>query len=209
MPGKHKRWQELQERRVCAHNRERGLAGTRRGRISEERVGEVLDGLDLPWVLSTRKATKAEDCGGIDFVCELDLGTVYLQVKSSKGGADHFLRKDVVKQLPIAVVIVSDAASQEKLRTQVLHRLALLREELRCGSVEEMLRNRGMIAGLDSALKEAINRYGPITKSLSRVVAGDISVRLRAWVTQTLGLPPSRELGKADDESTVQTEKSS
>lgn len=207
MSGK-KRWRRiLRERGLTgvgplSANQAHGLAGVRRGQLNEKRVEGVLDESvnDLVWLLGSRKATKAEDCGGIDFVCDLDLGTVYLQVKSSEGAAEHFLHKDVAKRLPIAVVVVSDTASQEKLRTQVLHRLVILREELQCGSLEEVLVSRRMISSIESALKEAINRYGgPITKEMTRIVAGDVSVRLRSWAARTIGFPPSRKLKGTDE----------
>lgn len=195
MSKKSKRWQRLQAKQG---SRTSGEEGNRRGRHNEDRVEAVLKKLHAapwpPWIVSTRKATESEDHRGIDFVVAVDLGVVYLQVKSSKVAAEDFLKKGVVKELPIAVVVVVDDASSEGLRAQVLHRLTVLREELQLGCSGDWRSQRRLIAVIDNALKTAINKHGSITKDMTRTIAGEVAPHLDAWASGILGVPLERKL---------------
>ncbi len=70
-------------------NKELGRIGNERGRRSEAVVAKALESIGSlpwpPWVLSGRMATREEDHQQIDAVIETDRGTMFLQIKSSKG----------------------------------------------------------------------------------------------------------------------------
>lgn len=102
-----------------------GLANNERGAWNERRVLHVLSS-DVPaWVRSARAATKAEDRKGIDVVVDTDVGMLYLQVKSSRKGAERFDPRGKM----IGVVVAGDA-SEKQLRRRVLGILGELRRQV-------------------------------------------------------------------------------
>jgi hypothetical protein len=96
-----------------------------RGIESEMRV---LAGCHLPsrppWMQRARLATRIEDRSGIDIVIESDVGALLVQVKSSKGGEEHFRPR---KFLSIAIVVVRPADSAEALLARVVGELEPIR----------------------------------------------------------------------------------
>jgi hypothetical protein len=100
----------------------------KRGRRSET---HVLEALALPtrpaWIRSFRKATKEEDAAGIDVVVESDVGKLFVQVKSSRGGKAAFLERR--RSTRIAVVIARVTDSPETLLARVVGALAGIRSE--------------------------------------------------------------------------------
>jgi hypothetical protein len=103
-----------------------GADAKKRGRRSED---HVLEALALPsrpeWIRSVRKATKTEDRAGIDVVVESDVGKLFVQVKSSRGGKTHFEEKR--RRARIAVVVAKVTDSPEGLLRKVVGELAKMR----------------------------------------------------------------------------------
>lgn len=76
----------------------------------------------LPWVTSARAATREEDARGIDIIVATDIGSMCLQVKSSRTGAQTF-RASRPGAL-IEVVIATPVVRQTEARIDAaLHRL--------------------------------------------------------------------------------------
>ncbi len=105
-----------------------GKDAKKRGRRSEH---WVLEALALParpsWIRSARKATPAEDHAGIDAVVESDVGKLFVQVKSSRGGKAAFLERR--RSARIAVVVVRVTDSPEAVLAKVVGELAKIRAE--------------------------------------------------------------------------------
>ena len=105
-----------------------GADAKKRGRRSES---HVLDALALPsrpeWIRSVRKATKDEDHHGIDVVVESDVGKLFVQVKSSRGGKAHFEERRRSARIVVVVAKVTD--SPEGLLRKVVGELVKVRAE--------------------------------------------------------------------------------
>ncbi len=105
-----------------------GKDAKKRGRTNEARVIEALAlPTRPPWMRSVRRATKAEDHAGIDVVVESDVGKLFVQVKSSRGGKAAFLERRRTARVAIVVVHVTD--SPEALLRKVVGELAKIRAE--------------------------------------------------------------------------------
>jgi hypothetical protein len=106
-----------------------GRVAHKRGRENEARV---LDACQLPsrpvWMHSARAATREEDADGIDVVIESDIGKLYVQVKSSRGGKAAFLQKR--RRALVAVVVVGPANSLESTLAKVVGEVGKVRHEL-------------------------------------------------------------------------------
>jgi hypothetical protein len=76
---------------------------------------------------SVRRATKAEDHAGIDVVIESDVGKLFVQVKSSRGGKAAFLERRHSARVAIVVVHVTD--SREALLRKLVGELGKIRAE--------------------------------------------------------------------------------
>ena len=98
-----------------------------RGIESEMRV---LESCRLPsrpvWMHRARLATRIEDRSGVDIVIGSDVGTLLVQVKSSKAGKQHFRHRPL---LSIAIVIVRAADSAEALLVKVVGELEPIRAQ--------------------------------------------------------------------------------
>lgn len=186
------RWQVLQEKRgYTAESHERGTEANERGQRNENRVWICLDSIGTPagpsWAKSARKATEAEDKGGVDFVVHTDVGTVYLQVKSSHSGANEFLKNHrAARELPVGVVIVLENTTDEGLREQVFFKLTMLRERVMGVSLDRQ--RQRLVSSLNCALRAAINQHGPIDKETARTVAIDIANHLKGWLEREIGM---------------------
>jgi hypothetical protein len=105
-----------------------GKDAKKRGRTNEARV---LEALALParptWMLSVRKGTKSEDHAGIDVVVDSDVGKLFVQVKSSRGGKVAFLGRRRSARIAIVVVHVTD--SPEALLRKVVGEVGKIRAE--------------------------------------------------------------------------------
>lgn len=99
-----------------------GHAGNDRGAWNERRVLNALSSEPPAWVLETRAGTTDEDRRGIDVVVSTDVGPLYLQVKSSRKGAERFDPRGRM----IGIIVAGDAPD-EKLRRRALGVLGELR----------------------------------------------------------------------------------
>lgn len=81
-----------------------------------------------PWLTKVRWATEQEDSRGIDFVAQTrDVGDIYVQVKSSPGIAEEYMRK--AAQGPFDVVII--VIRREYTRAEIFSRARKLLSESR------------------------------------------------------------------------------
>jgi hypothetical protein len=83
---------------------------------------------------SARKATRDEDADGIDVVIESDVGKLFVQVKSSRGGKAAFAEKR--RRARIAVVVARTADTQEALLRKVVAAVGEVRADIRKERVE-------------------------------------------------------------------------
>jgi hypothetical protein len=105
-----------------------GNEARKRGRTSEERVLEALELPSRPaWMGAVRKATPAEDHAGIDVVVESDVGKLFVQVKSSRGGKAAFGKRRRSARVGVVVVGVTD--SPDKVLAKVVGELGKIRAE--------------------------------------------------------------------------------
>ncbi|MGE5540781.1 MAG: DUF4365 domain-containing protein [Bacillota bacterium] len=76
------------------------------------------------WYYGVRRGTPKEDRQGIDFIAELDVLEVFLQIKSSKRGREEHERQQRkyrrTEAYNIPVIIVCDRLSDDIVRTQTL-----------------------------------------------------------------------------------------
>jgi hypothetical protein len=115
-----------------------GRIATARGRSNEARALEACAaGRRPPWMRGVRKATLAEDHDGIDLVVESDVGKLYVQVKSSRGGKAAFLQKR--RRAEVAVVVVKSGDTDEA----ILRKIVAALQPVRAG----YLRERGVERG--------------------------------------------------------------
>jgi len=104
-----------------------GKLANERGAKNEDRVVEACAlPARPPWLLSARKATRAEDAQGIDVVIESDVGKLFVQVKSSRGGKARFVERG---RAHVAVVVVTHADSSEKVLRKVVGEVSRLRAQ--------------------------------------------------------------------------------
>ena len=92
-----------------------------RGKTNEEKVSRAFDSFNgVPeWFLSIEKAPWKLDRQGVDHIVKtLDVGDIYLQVKSSRRGQKEFERRRRRKR--IAVVVVNNYDTDEELRAKVV-----------------------------------------------------------------------------------------
>jgi hypothetical protein len=88
---------------------------------------------ELFWVVRARRATKLEDRKGIDIVVQTsDIGRLFIQIKSSRRGADKFLREHSGSKA--AVVIVREEYSD----AQVLRAVKRILLELRTCRIRKL-----------------------------------------------------------------------
>jgi hypothetical protein len=82
-------------------------------------------GYSVPeWFVGFEKATKAQDAEGIDFILRTTNGDVYLQVKSSEGGKDAFLREHPSHQIRSLFLRHTSGAKASQERSLVRRREA-------------------------------------------------------------------------------------
>ena len=105
-----------------------GRIATERGRANEKRA---LDACVLParpaWMQSVRMASREEDRDGIDLVIDSDVGKLYVQVKSSRGGKMAFLQRR--RRARVAVVVVSATDSPEAIQRRIVGEVGKIRAE--------------------------------------------------------------------------------
>lgn len=83
------------------------------------------------WILKVRRARRHEDRHGVDFVVQLDVGRVFLQVKRSQRRADQlWLAEHVDDPRPIGLVVARETEAVEVVFGRALGALILLRERL-------------------------------------------------------------------------------
>jgi hypothetical protein len=105
-----------------------GKIARKRGRTSEDRVLEALELPSRPaWMSGVRRATPAEDRAGIDVVVESDVGKLFVQVKSSRGGKAAFAQRRRSARVGVVVVVVTD--SPERVLAKVVGELGKIRAE--------------------------------------------------------------------------------
>jgi hypothetical protein len=104
-----------------------GDAARERGSANERRLLDAVFGLraGATWILDARPATEDEDRAGADVVVTADVGTLYLQSKSSRGGAAKFSATARRIQVEAVVVSLDDATT----RTRALVALSVMRAE--------------------------------------------------------------------------------
>ena len=87
-----------------------GRVANEKGLGKENKVVYALENcLDKPkWLGTSRKATREEDRKGADVICETDVGSLYLQVKSSHHGKEKFETKSRKKAIEVIVVKYND-----------------------------------------------------------------------------------------------------
>lgn len=114
--------------------RDRMIAARARGNRAEHLVVAALRRASRPgWLISVRRASKKDDHRGIDVVVETsDCGRLFLQVKSSRTGAEHWQEIHGKNGLPIGLVIVeperAEKADLNWIYGLALGQLILLRE---------------------------------------------------------------------------------
>lgn len=97
------------------------LANKDRGTRSEERVLHALSPEHRPaWMRDVCKATAEQDHRGIDIVLKSDVGDLYIQVKSSRGGQERFDAHPRRRRLPVEVVIVGPKDTDTTIRSKVI-----------------------------------------------------------------------------------------
>jgi len=102
-----------------------------RGRTVERAALASLreDGVQLPsWMQGADQATAEQDAGGIDLVIRSDVGDLYLQLKSSIGGARKF-EEHGRRRRRIEIVVVHDTADSAAIRRSILAAAERLRNE--------------------------------------------------------------------------------
>lgn len=112
-----------------------GRVETRKGKLAEQRVLEAINTFAVtnvvsePWFKSARLATWEEDTKGIDLLIEtLDIGVLYLQVKSSWKSARRYREK--YPRMVIAVVVIPFHEKLEIIWQKVLLEIIKLRREI-------------------------------------------------------------------------------
>jgi hypothetical protein len=112
------------------HQRARGQKAQAQGDRTEARVVTALRRPSRPsWILAVRRARASEDRTGIDVVVDTSDGwTLFLQVKSSKGGARKWRREHAKDTRLIRVVVVRPADDFNTIYGRALGALILLRE---------------------------------------------------------------------------------
>lgn len=83
-----------------------GELNNTRGKAYEDLVLDSIGRLNLDWIISARLATRAEDRNQIDIVCESTYGPLFLQVKSSRSGAERF-REEYPHRTTIECVVAT------------------------------------------------------------------------------------------------------
>lgn len=114
--------------------RELSRLASERGRTHEHRVEESFKSLvGTPnWFRSISKSTQEQDRRGIDFIVETaDMGSLYVQVKSSKTGKNEFKKRQGARANKIAIVIIRDTDDHARIRAKVISSLMELRKRLR------------------------------------------------------------------------------
>lgn len=110
-----------------------GHVNRERGRNNEQRVLDALTARQerlAPWLGDVRLATPDEDARGIDIVVTTqDLGPLYLQVKSSRTGAERFHAKK--RPALIATVVAHSDVDEDTLFRRAEQVLLTLRSQLR------------------------------------------------------------------------------
>ncbi len=112
-----------------------GDAKRLKGVRNEERVlGLLLRRIGDPtWLHAARKATPLEDQFGRDVVCVTDVGTVYVQVKSSQHYADKFLAGYARGKRGVALitlVVVDDEETEDVLIERILADICKVRHQV-------------------------------------------------------------------------------
>ncbi len=106
-----------------------------KGVATEDRFYELMRGSNRTfpsWYYDVRRATVHEDRHGVDFIAELDVMEVELQIKSSKAGRDeHLLRQydlHLSRTRNIPVIVVNHLMSDHIVKMQTLRVLCNERE---------------------------------------------------------------------------------
>lgn len=103
-----------------------------KGAGSEARILHILLGSesDWPgWLKTIRPATEEEDKTGCDIVAGTDVGKLYLQVKSSWTGVDHFNNRRRSKL--ISTIVSRPLDEPEKLFKIAIRKLSDMRDQVR------------------------------------------------------------------------------
>lgn len=96
-----------------------GQLANAKGHNNEKKVVDACKNNLPKWIKDIRHGTPEEDCNGIDVVVETDVGKIFLQIKSSKGGKLDFLNgKHASKN--ILVIIVKEQDADATIRNKVL-----------------------------------------------------------------------------------------
>lgn len=107
-----------------------GTINGERGVTNEYKVLEGIQELTSKpkWYRRSRHATKHEDSRGIDLVIETDIGSIFLQVKSSKRGAEVFTQKQ--RKSMIGIIVVRGSDSLDRLGERALGVVGRLRSQI-------------------------------------------------------------------------------
>lgn len=125
-------------RRILAHARAKPGVRKHLGkllvRIGFDNEKRVLDAFtqnahQFPvWLMSVRHGNRHEDeKKKADIVCETDIGPIYLQIKSSRHNAEHFLHTNHARW--VACIVVDSAMSLEALYHAALHAIKIKYDE--------------------------------------------------------------------------------
>lgn len=115
----------------------RATRAHQKGMRNEARTLKILKDAQAitPWLINVRTATPEEDARGIDIVCTTtDEENLYVQVKSSKTGAEKFMDGYMLGMrgpVPIVVIITNRRKSDETLQTELLDKLETLRQRIK------------------------------------------------------------------------------
>ena len=111
-----------------------GDEGAAKGLLNEQRLVDLLNSGPRPsWLFRASKANEGMDQRGIDVEVFTDVGTLYLQVKSSSKEAQRFRKKyrELKHFVPISVVVLQDDKSLEDIRKQAFSLLIAMRDDKR------------------------------------------------------------------------------
>jgi len=105
--------------------------GRDRGRKAESLFKKVLvEGIEKDrfpeWIRGYERATSKDDLKGIDCWIKTDVGNIKIQIKSSKTGAEEYLKKH---RGDVAVVIVKVGDGSDVLCEKIISAVSPLREK--------------------------------------------------------------------------------
>lgn len=103
------------------------------GREQELRILRIVNEMatEVTWLESARLATADEDARGVDIVTTTDVGSIRIQVKSSRAGYAKFHKKRRRRNQaidPLLVMIITGEKTNEQLADQTYDELLRVRD---------------------------------------------------------------------------------